>query len=318
MPVLRTLEIKDRSLIMAHLRRHPPEVSELTFTNLFVWRGHRPIRFVEVEGSIVFLAESQDEEPAGQVVFGSPVGGISPSEIADQLGIEIEGFVRISGDAARELERVGLTVEPDRANWDYVHKVEHLAELSGRHFHKKRNLVKQCLASHRCEYEPLTPEALTECRDMQDRWCEARQCGVDPGLCMEYAAIRETFAHYDELKLIGGAIRVDGEIEAYSLGEELRPGTAVCHFEKAMPGVKGLGQLINQWFARYSLSEFTYVNREQDLGIPGLRQAKESYFPDHMVEKFTARFSESRSLPPLVDPRECERHSHQESDQGES
>jgi hypothetical protein len=315
MPVLRTLEIENRSYITSHLRRHPPEVSELTFTNLFVWRGHRPIRFAEVDGSMVFLAESQHEEPAGQVVFGSPVGGMSPAEVSDQLGMEIEGFVRIPGAMARKLEEVGLTVEPDRANWDYVHKVEHLAELPGRHFHKKRNLVKQCLASYRCEYEPIGPEVLMECRDMQDRWCEARQCGINPGLCMEYAAIRELFAHYEGLELIGGAIRVDGKIEAYSIGEELRPGTAVCHFEKAMPGVKGLGQLINQWFAKYSLSEFEFVNREQDLGIPGLRQAKESYFPDHMVEKFTARFIESRSLPPLVDPRECAKHGHPDSDQ---
>jgi hypothetical protein len=125
---------------------------------------------------------------------------------------------------------------------------------------------------------------------------------------MEYSAIREAFSHYEELDPIGGAIRVNGKVEAYAVGEKLAPGTAVCHFEKAMPNVKGLGQLINQWFAKYSLSDFEFVNREQDLGVPGLRRAKESYFPHHMVEKFTARISESVPLPELIEPHECAKH----------
>jgi hypothetical protein len=69
------------------------------------------------------------------------------------------------------------------------------------------------------------------------------------------------------------------------MAETLSPGIAVWHFEKAMADVPGLGQLINQWFARYGLGGFTFVNREQDLGIPGLRQAKESYYPAHLVGK---------------------------------
>ena len=308
MPVIRELELKDRSLVTSHLRRRPPVVSELTFTNLFAWRNHRPILFAEVEGSIVFIVESRGGDRTRRVVFGSPVGEVSPLEVAGSLGIEIEGFVRIPKDTATILRDAGVAVEPDRDNWDYVHRVKDLAELAGRRYHKKRNLVNQCLASYRCEYETITPQLLSECLDMQERWCQARQCGLDPGLCTEYAAIRETFTHYGDLHLIGGAIRVDGRIEAYAMGEELSPGEAVCHFEKAMPGMKGLGQLITQWFALYSLSEFEHVNREQDLGIPGLRRAKESYFPHHMVEKFRARLRPDITLPPLVDPRECEKH----------
>ncbi|MHB1014773.1 MAG: phosphatidylglycerol lysyltransferase domain-containing protein, partial [Desulfurivibrionaceae bacterium] len=70
-----------------------------------------------------------------------------------------------------------------------------------------------------------------------------------------------------------------------TVGEELNPSTAVCHFEKAMPQFHGLAQLINQWFAKNNLADFAYINREQDLGIPGLRKAKESYFPERLVEK---------------------------------
>jgi hypothetical protein len=101
------------------------------------------------------------------------------------------------------------------------------------------------------------------------------------------------FAYYNELGLTGGAIRVNGEIQAFTVGEQLAPGAAVCHFEKAMPGVQGLGQLINQWFAKYSLTGFEFVNREQDLGIAGLRQAKKSYYPFKMVDKYTITFPKS-------------------------
>jgi hypothetical protein len=77
-------------------------------------------------------------------------------------------------------------------------------------------------------------------------------------------------------------------MQAITIGERLNDSTAVVHFEKAMPGYDGLYQLINQWFCRYGLTEFEFVNREQDLGIPGLRKAKESYHPHHMVEKYVA------------------------------
>jgi hypothetical protein len=141
------------------------------------------------------------------------------------------------------------------------------------------------LAAYDCQYELITEKTVPECLAMQDRWCAARDCKTEPGLCGEYRAIEETLRHYKELPLTGCAIRIAGNIEAFTVGEALNPSTAVCHFEKAMPQFHGLAQLINQRFAKENLAEFTYVNREQDLGIPGLRKAKESYFPDHLVEK---------------------------------
>jgi hypothetical protein len=228
--------------------------------------------------------------------------------VADALDIEIQGFVRIPEETATTLRNAGLNVEADRDNWDYVYLVSDMVALKGRRYHKKRNLIKQCLAAYTCEYERITPERIAECLEMQEEWCEVRGCGKDPGLCTEAAAIRETFLHFETLQVIGGSIRVNGKIRAYALGEELKPGTAVCHFEKAMPGIRGLGQLINQWFTMYDLSGFQFVNREQDLGIPGLRQAKESYYPHHMVHKFYASLTPYAGMPMLVSPHECGKH----------
>jgi hypothetical protein len=236
-------------------------------------------------------------------------GEVSPLEAIRGLETDIRGITRIPKSTAETLQKEGLTVVPDRDNADYVYRVSDLAALAGGKYHKKRNLIKQCVGKYQCRYEEITPENISECREMQDRWCAARECGRDPGLCHEYNAIHDTFVHFERFHLIGGAIRVDGVIQAYAIGEELAPGTAVWHFEKAMADFQGLGQLINQWFSLYALRGFEFVNREQDLGVPGLRQAKASYYPHHMVEKFTAIIgSEGIKGFSQPDPKECDRH----------
>jgi hypothetical protein len=313
MPTIRPLELSDRSLVTSYLRRYPPEISELTFTNLFVWRSSRPIWLSELGDSIVFAADVHGNDSTTKAILGPPIGRTSPLTVSEALGIELGGFVRIPEETANTLRSAGLNVVADRNNWDYVYSVSDLGGLKGRRYHKKRNLIKQCLAAYNCEYEPITPEHITACLDMQDRWCQARDCGKDPGLCNEYVAISETFTNYEALRLIGGSIRIDGKIQAYALGEELTPGTAVCHFEKAMPGIRGLSQLINQWFSMHTLTGFEFVNREQDLGIPGLRQAKESYYPHHMVHKFNASLKPADStMPSVMNPHECPKHAPSE------
>jgi len=215
------------------------------------------------------------------------------------MGDSLDGAIRLPAESASELTDAGYAPQPDRDNDDYVYLVKDLARLAGRHYAKKRNQIKKCLKAHFCAYEPVTADLVPQCIAMQQRWCASRSCGADPSFCVEYTAILTMFEHFSELNLIGGIIRVDGEIQAFAIGEQLNPDTAVCHFEKAMPGVQGLGQLINQWFALYGLDGFTFVNREQDLGIPGLRHAKKSYHPHHLVEKYTlSRAGDGPVCPP--------------------
>jgi hypothetical protein len=309
MSEIRLLGLNDQSIVETYLTRYPVEVSEFTFTNLFMWRKSRPIYIAQSDGSLVFLVDSGKPQSTAKIVFGPILGHRSPLDAVAGLGVEIAGFVRIPETTARVLQAAGLHVEEDRDNDDYVYRVHDLADLSGRRFHKKRNLVKQCLQAHDCSYEPISEALVSECLNMQDRWCEARQCGHDAGLCTEYVAVKECFAHWQAFALFGAAVRIDAKIQAFALGEKLRPGTAVCHFEKAMPGYVGLSQLINQWFARETLRGFEFENREQDLGIPGLRQAKESYFPDHMVHKFRAWFpGTSPDAVHPIEPHECGKH----------
>jgi len=290
MPDIRSLTLADKNLVTEYLHRYPPEISEHTFTNLFIWQPSRPVFFAEVNNSLVFLVKSVTGEEE-YILYGPPVGDIAAiPEILSAFGSSADGgsvigAVRIPNKNAQDLASENYAVHEDRDNADYVYRVSDLAELAGRRFSKKRNKIKQCLNKHLCEYVPITSELIAECETMQENWCKTRDCGRNPGLCNEANAIAKTFAHFEDFGLLGGAIRVDGIIQAYAFAEELHPGTAVWHFEKAMANIPGLGQLVNQWFSKNGLSGFDYVNREQDLGIPGLRQAKKSYFPHHMVRK---------------------------------
>ena len=278
---MRPLSLDDRQPVTEYLKRFPPEISELTFTNLYAWRHSRPIWVDEFRDSLLFFAETK----TGLAILGNPVGPVSLPEVFTEYTSRIAGADRFPKERLPDVALNRAMVVEDRDNADYVYRREDLATLAGRHFTKKRNHINQCLAAYKCQYEMITEETVPECLAMQDRWCAARDCKTEPGLCGEYRAIVETLQNYREFPLTGGAIRIAGTIEAFAVGERLNPSTAVWHFEKAMPHFHGLGQLINQWFTRENLAEFTYVNREQDLGIPGLRKAKESYFPDHLVEK---------------------------------
>lgn len=284
---LSNLDLPLAPLVKKYLAAFPPQISEHTFTNLFVWRESKPIWLCEIKDTLVFLVKTDICQADELMILGPPAGPLPLAEVFTALGDRIIGAVRVTAGTTASLDPASFTITADRDNSDYVYLVRDLTELRGRNYAKKRSHVKQCLESYNCLFERISAQNLHECRDLLHRWCLSRQCDLDPGLCGEATALQTTLDLFGTFNLLGGAIRVDGQIQALSIGERLNQTTAVCHFEKAMPGLNGLNQLINQWFAAECLAGFEFVNREQDLGIPGLRQAKESYHPDHLIEKFT-------------------------------
>jgi hypothetical protein len=281
------LDISSAAMVNEYLSTFPPEISELTFTNLFAWRQGRPVWLMELDETLLFLIRTDICRNEQMLVFGPPVGIQTLAEIfTNQELMGLIGAIRVTSADLTGLPS-SFSVSEDRNNSDYVYRVADLSNLSGRRYAKKRSHIKQCLKAHDCVFEMITDQNIEECRDLLNQWCHNRQCDLDSGLCGESRAITTTLDLFDEFELLGGAVRVDGHIQAFSIGERLNDSTAVWHFEKAMPAINGLGQLINHWFTKECLQRFEFVNREQDLGIPGLRQAKESYHPDHRVDKFT-------------------------------
>jgi hypothetical protein len=195
-------------------------------------------------------------------------------------GIDKEQASRLAEEVAR--------VDSDRDDWDYVYLTSDLADLPGDKYHPKRNFIARCLSKHECEYSKIDSSIVRDCLQLQTEWCDLRTCKLVPGLEAEDRAIKAAFDNYEHLGIFGGAVYVDRGLEAFTLAESLNNDTAVIHFEKANPEIEGLYQVINQWFCQNALRDFKFVNREQDLGIAGLRKAKLSYHPHHMVEKYIA------------------------------
>jgi hypothetical protein len=180
----------------------------------------------------------------------------------------------------------GMRVDLDRDQSDYIYLVKDLTKLEGRKYHRKRNHIKQFKEKYSYQYLSLTPEWISESLRLETDWCDLRHCELVLGLANESVAIKEALTHFDQLNMKGGAILIDGKLEAFTLGEPLNPETVVIHIEKANPVFEGLYPLINQVFLENEWSAHLYVNREQDLGEEGLRKAKESYFPHHMIHKY--------------------------------
>jgi len=255
-----------------------------------MWRHHNRTVWREYEKCLLILLN-----PEGEMPFCLPP--IGPGDKRKALDILCEQVRQLSPEPriCRVSERfLKKHVDPgryvsflDRDNSDYVYSTLDLVQLSGRKYHKKKNLLNRFLKSNTFEYRTLDIE-LVECLlDMQEKWCRIKECADKPGLLAEDYAIYEALTHFGELDYQGGAIQINSTIEAFSLGEALNTDTAVIHFEKANPDIPGLYSAINHLFCSNRWSDVEYINREQDLGIEGLRKAKESYYPHHMVNKYT-------------------------------
>ncbi|MBN1260711.1 MAG: DUF2156 domain-containing protein [Anaerolineae bacterium] len=289
-PEFRGLTLRDRSTIQPVLWAYQPETSELTFTNLFIWRDSYQVQWAVEDGTLFLLCQDSQGD-----YYGLPPVGDNLAEAAlkflnwlrEVLGVAEPYIAR--GDRRLAAAFTGDTrvqVAEQREHFDYVYAHEALASLSGRKYSNKRNHINAFLRDFAFAYEPLGVENLAECLEVACRWCQQRRCEDDMSLLEERDAVRDGLEHFGALGVKGGVLRVDGRVEAFTIGELLNTDTVVVHIEKADPEIRGLYPMINQQFIQRVWPEAPWVNREQDLGEPGLRRAKESYYPDHLVEKY--------------------------------
>jgi len=305
-PAFKPLALEDRPVIMEYLAAYRPETSELTFTNLFIWRHHFWWEWSVLDGLLLLVSPEKPHtlpgDTEGVQAFGMMPVGLGPRidavrelfrHLADVRGATEPAIRRADRRLADELSREeDIVVEACREHFDYVYAVADLAALSGRKYHSKKNFVNRFKKEGSFRYDPVDASNISQCRELVDCWCEVRRCEDDLNLMGEWDAVYEALDHIDELSLTAGAVVIDNRVAAFSLGELLTHDTAVTHIEKADPDIPGLYALINQQFCENEFAEkdgAVFMNREQDLGVEGLRRAKESYHPVKMVEKFTIR-----------------------------
>ncbi|MDO8588051.1 MAG: phosphatidylglycerol lysyltransferase domain-containing protein [Armatimonadota bacterium] len=302
-------EIEDKAAFAEFATREPPVTSELSFENLYVWRLSHNLKLTVLDGALCALASPEGQSPfllppiaaedAGGVVLRL-FDHLSRQGVEPTLQRTPEGFARrlTAGLASRT---PAFRIEPDRDNFDYVYLGADLINLGGRKYHRKRNQIAQFKSRHTYEYRRITPDLLPLCVELQTAWCDMRDCFIpeNAGLAEENQAVLEALQNYEGLDLVGGAILVDGRVEAFTIGGELNRDTFVIHFEKGNPRIPGIYQVVNQEFCADACRGYKFVNREQDLGDPGLRQAKMSYYPHHMIEKYTISLDPARTLDSL-------------------
>ena len=268
-----TLEL--RSFLHPLFQKLPHGISEFTFANIYLFRKEHVYTISRLDGNhLVILGNDR-----GASFFMCPFS--LPLEWLDRL-FEDHGTLKCaSEEQARQLEKMGYAVLEDRDNFDYIHARQDLADLAGRKYHKKRNLIKAFVNNHTYEGRPLLEAYIPHALSVLDQWRENRSSDGD------YHAAREALVRSEALQLCGGIYYVENTPVAYTLGEELACGTSfVIHFEKAVDRYKGIYQFVNQAFAAIITASYQTINREQDLGNPGLRQAKMSYKPTGFVKKY--------------------------------
>lgn len=283
-----------RELVLSYTAPWLLSSSEYTFTNLLMWGTDGRIKLAEAGETLFFLLQYGKQEPFQFAPLTlSPAADYARAvaaaeEYCMQNGITPQ-FKAISGPIAKAFGQCeGYELIEDRDNHDYIYRMEDLLTLKGKKLHAKRNHINQFRTRYDYEYVKVTPAMLDECMEVYCAWIASKDV-FEPGVLGEMEAIRQILTHMEFLGVKGGGVRVGGKLVAFTLGEKISGEMAVIHIEKADPSMPGLYSFINQQFIEHEFTDVTFINREEDMGIEGLRRAKLSYYPVTLLEKFEGR-----------------------------
>lgn len=271
---------------------------EYAFTNLCIW-GRQRATFVD--GFLVLFSHFDRRAvypfPAGQGDVRPALDAIIHDAQARGIPCCITGLSRENITLLEQLYPETFTFQCDRDSFDYVYNIDDLADLKGRKYQKKRNHINKFRSLYPAwRTEPLTAENMPAVRNMAAQWFAARQ-QTDPtgSYILEQRALERAFDHFETLGL-DGMVLLDGEkILAFTMASRLSEDTMDIHFEKALEAADGAYAAINQAFAQHLREKYPqirYLDREEDMGLEGLRKAKLSYYPNHLTEKCWARLWE--------------------------
>ena len=281
----------DRERYEALLLQSGERGCEFSFSNLYLW-GRQKLAFLHGHG-VLFSQFNR------RTVYPFPVGGGDKKPVIDAIIADAEerGIpCRITGLTSEHIALLQSLYSDrfryhcDRDSFDYVYAIDDLADLAGRKYQKKRNHYNRFRSAFPYyTTEPLNARNLPQVQAMVDAWYENRLKEVpDSDFHMERAALSKALAHFEDLGM-EALVLLDGEdVLAVTMGSTLSADTMDIHFEKARHDVDGAYAVINCEFARYIRGKnpsIRFLNREEDMGIEGLRKAKESYYPHHMTEK---------------------------------
>ena len=268
------------------------EACEYSFTTMYLWQQSYEFHYT-IKPKFALIFGSDDKKP----FILNPLCEEKYYEEAMEFAAEVFEFIKcplyfraITSPFKEYLEQKypnKLEMIEHRDGFDYVYEAEKLRTLSGRKLHGKKNHYNAFIKEYkdRAEYRKLTPENHKDIIDVEEKWAHSKE--NDENIVSERLAISKLLSNisrFPEIKI--GGIYIDGKLSAFAIGDLLNSDTALVHVEKADDDIRGLYVAINKWFIENEFPNVTFVNREDDLGLEGLRNAKLSYKPVKLVKKW--------------------------------
>lgn len=287
--------LEDRTVIAPYARVNDSRSCEVAFANIYLWAREYPMEYAIVEDCLVY--RTMEETPKYCFPIGSTaecreraVRTLLSHCKADGKAFLMGGVTPEQFELLEEWLPGRFDISYNRDYADYVYETEALQTLAGKKLHGKRNHVNQFLRKHTdWQYEAIDADNREEVFQMAQRWRTENGCNDDEEKNAEMGVALNALRLLDELQLTGGLLRVEGQVAAFAIGEPVCADTFVVHIEKALTEVEGAYPMINQQFALHAAKGYRYINREDDMGEEGLRQAKMTYRPTFLVEKGTVR-----------------------------
>ncbi len=285
----RPIALTDAARFHAAYQKDGYPISDQSFGICFMWKDAQQMQWCEIDGCVflrfLYNGAFYYTPPLGAREFAAALRLIRADACARGEPLRLSPLTE---ENYRQAEAVlGSPAVAMPAYFDYVYLVSDLATLAGKKYHAKRNHIAYFERTYAYTYEPLGPENLADCRAMLEAWYEMNDGEKSKALTDERRAIHTALEYYAPLGFVGGLLRVDGKVIAFTFGERLDEENFVVHVEKAFYDYRGAYPMINREFVRRALLSYRYINREEDTGDENLRRAKESYHPALLRRKYT-------------------------------
>lgn len=305
--IFKEIKLTDKTWADKLLALSDYRATEYNFSVLYIWRDIYKTKIAEYKEFLLIRSGSADTPEGYTYLFPAGRGDIKEAlvfmiEDARQNNVPFRMVSVLEEQRAviEELFPNRFSYTPVRNSFDYIYTAKDLITLKGKKYQSKRNFVSRFKANNNWQYEEVTPENIYECAQMNEQWCKQYGCSQDTSLFQETCSVRNAIADFEALALKGGLLRVNGNVVAFSLGEKMNSDTFLVHIEKAFANIQGAYPAISQMFLQHQILKeyspdleltneqigFSYVNREDDAGDIGLRNAKMQYHPVFMIEKY--------------------------------
>lgn len=287
------ISIDSKSTISDFFHAQRIEASDMLFGNLYIWHFSRTIKYALIDDCLVVWTKFPSESypfifyPLGRGNRKVAIEKMKEYFLDNQMPFSLRSLEPYQSAELENLFPNSFEIAPNRDRFDYLYNIDELIALSGRTLHKKKNHLNRFFKLYpNFSYERVDSSNALEVLSAYRAWFE--NSDKSDGLKNEMLGIEASLRNFSALDMKGAIIRIDGKIAAFSLAEQINDDSVVIHIEKGNTFYEGIFQAINQQFLKNDFAHLRFVNREEDLGIEGLRKAKMSYKPLRFIEKSNA------------------------------